>query len=212
TTAINLTSGVRELKYTELPCTVKDAISVTRGMGFKCLWVDSICILQGSNAEAQADWLAESSCMRDYYKDCTICIATDNASSDAEGFLNTKRLAETRISISTNLSHILGTRFPTYIRSLGHGLRWTSLLINYTKRSLTFQTDRLIAISGLAQGIQAQSGYTYWAGIWAEDVYLELSWKMRGLGQTPETYIAPSWSWAALEFCAETDLYYLYHL
>lgn len=210
--------------------------------------------------------------MRDYYKDCTICIAADDASSDAEGFLNTKRPAETRISISTNLfeagtgkrstiflgtdiaeqatvarklgsgpvlssrgwtlqeealsprtlhytstqlvwecqrqtiydsdmnqevwprnssfhknpkryflnpsfgrSYVLSSRYPTYVRSLEHGLRWKSLLINYTKRSLTAQTDRLIAISGLAQEIQAQPGYTYWAGIWAEDVHLELS-------------------------------------
>ena len=66
TTALNLTSGMRELKLTELPCTIRDAISVTRSMGFKYLWVDSVCILQGSDAEAQADWLVESSCMRDW--------------------------------------------------------------------------------------------------------------------------------------------------
>lgn len=109
-------------------------------------------------------------------------------------------------------SHILGTEFPTFVKSLEHGLRWTSLLINYTKRSLTVQTDRLIGISGLAQEIQAQSGYTYCAGIWAEDVHLELSWKMHGLGQTSETYIAPSWSWAALKFRAETNLHAIYYL
>jgi hypothetical protein len=35
---------------------------------------------------------------------------------------------------------------------------------------------------------------------------------MHGLGQTSETYIAPSWSWAALKFRAETDLHAIYYL
>lgn len=35
---------------------------------------------------------------------------------------------------------------------------------------------------------------------------------MHGLGQTSEIYITPSWSWAALKFRAETDLYAIYYL
>ncbi len=32
-TALNLISGMHEVKLTEIPCTVKDAISVTKGIG-----------------------------------------------------------------------------------------------------------------------------------------------------------------------------------
>jgi hypothetical protein len=72
---------------------------------------------------------------------------------------------------------------------------------------LTFQSDRLVAIAGLAQEIQAQSGYTYWAGIWAEDVHMGLLWRMFGVGKNPMSYIAPSWSWASLEARPYFDIY-----
>jgi hypothetical protein len=90
TNQYNLASGSRSLPYTDPPPTFKDAIKVTRLLGFRYLWIDSICILQGSDTEAQKDWLAESRRMRDYYKECVLCIAADDAPSDEEGFLNTR--------------------------------------------------------------------------------------------------------------------------
>jgi hypothetical protein len=75
-------------------------------------------------------------------------------------------------------NQILSTEFPKWVDSLDLGRRWYSLLLNYTKRSLTFQSDRLAAIAGLAQEIHAQTGFTYQAGIWVEDAHLGLLWKM----------------------------------
>jgi hypothetical protein len=55
---------MRSMPLEELPLAFNDAIIAARRMGFRHLWIDSICILQGSDVEAQADWMFESSRMR----------------------------------------------------------------------------------------------------------------------------------------------------
>lgn len=66
-------------------------------------------------------------------------------------------------------------------------------------RLLIFQDDKLPAISGIAREIQRQSGFTYKAGIWLEDISRGLAWDTSGAGKQPEQYQAPSWSWAGLD-------------
>jgi hypothetical protein len=104
-------------------------------------------------------------------------------------------------------NHILGTDAPESVKYLDHGQRWYNLVINYSFRSFTVQSDRLVAILGIAQEMQAQSGYTYWAGIWAEDAHLGLLWRMFRSGRTTNSYLAPSWSWAALDVRPYFDIY-----
>ncbi|TGO43254.1 hypothetical protein BHYA_0002g00590 [Botrytis hyacinthi] len=104
TNVTNLDCRVISISIQELPPTLKDAIEVTRRMGLKYLWIDSICILQGSDYAAQADWLFESSRMRDYYKCCDFCIAADDASLDEDGFLCISRTQRVRVSISVSLA------------------------------------------------------------------------------------------------------------
>ena len=55
----------------ELPKTFRDAIEVTRRLGFRFLWLDSLCIVQDS-AE---DWAKESARMDKVYMNscCNIC-------------------------------------------------------------------------------------------------------------------------------------------
>lgn len=43
---------------------------------------------------------------------------------------------------------------------------WREIVIQFTSRSLTYQTDTLPALSGLARVFEAASGDTYLAGIW----------------------------------------------
>ena len=71
----------------------------------------------------------------------------------------------------------------------------------YTARELTFETDRLPAIAGIARKIQDITGDTYMAGLWKNDLGAGLCWRIRGFGDLcrPSRYRAPSWSWAALE-------------
>ena len=69
----------------------RDAIAVTRILGIRYVWIDSLCIIQDS-AE---DWLQESAKMGDIYKDSLITIAGTNAEESTAGFLG-KRTSETR--------------------------------------------------------------------------------------------------------------------
>lgn len=52
-----------DLDFGKLPLTFRHAITVTLLLGIKYLWIDSLCIIQDSTS----DWEAESAKMGDYY-------------------------------------------------------------------------------------------------------------------------------------------------
>lgn len=67
----------------ELPATVKDAVKVTRELGFQYLWIDSICIIQDS----PQDWATEASNMADVYANAYMTLFADCGKDDNAGFL-----------------------------------------------------------------------------------------------------------------------------
>jgi hypothetical protein len=73
----------RKITVSEIPKTFADAVTVTRQLGYRYLWIDSLCIVQRDHE----DWIAESVRMKDYYKGATVTICADSASGDHEGFL-----------------------------------------------------------------------------------------------------------------------------
>ncbi|KAH7629591.1 HET-domain-containing protein [Sordaria sp. MPI-SDFR-AT-0083] len=79
---------------------------------------------------------------------------------------------------------------------------WALLVYEYTgRRSLTKQSDKLVAISGLAENLsKGWNGITYLAGLWSYCFRQNLLWKCSGGEQSKarNTDIAPSWSWASL--------------
>lgn len=82
---------------------------------------------------------------------------------------------------------------------------WYGMVNEYCNRRITYDTDLLPAISGIAKEYQrqfARSGKTntsYKAGIWLEDLPQGLLWHTLWPGATlTSTYVAPSWSWASL--------------
>lgn len=78
-------------------------------------------------------------------------------------------------------------------------LHWWKLVKLYTKCSLTYGTDKLIALSGIAQTMSKMINEPYYAGIWGGKYFvLGLAWRVNrgslshGLGS--KNYRAPSWS------------------
>lgn len=69
-TTASLSMFSREIEVSKLPKSYRDAIAITRSLGIRYLWIDSLCIIQDSIA----DWQAESAAMGDIYKNsyCTI--------------------------------------------------------------------------------------------------------------------------------------------
>lgn len=282
----NLHERTQGIVLSDLPKTFLDAIKVTRKLGYRYLWIDSLCILQDSHQ----DWVDESSRMQDYYSKAILTIASDLATGDHESFLDNARPQSTSATIpfntkvtATSLNHVyiskdvktpgidpdvtplsvrgwtlqedilsprtlhytttelifscqqsrfvetdvtpqgyndvdqmrsikrfflrpksgltdpLLLKYPAYEAYYQPISRWYRLFENYCSRLLTFEADRLAAIAGLAKEIQRQTDFEYKAGLWAEDIHTGLLWAVNGRGERPETYRAPSWSWASLD-------------
>lgn len=77
--------------------------------------------------------------------------------------------------------------------------RWYNILDDYAFRALSVSSDKLPAISGLAHEFSNQIHSTYKAGIWLEDIHCGLIWSYSEHGIKPDSYRAPSWSWAAMD-------------
>lgn len=85
-------------------------------------------------------------------------------------------------------------------------LDWCSLVMHYSERRLTYDTDRLVAISGLTRDMCAMleelrpgTAHRYLAGLREEEMTRMLLWSAREAGFRHKTYITPSWSWASLD-------------
>ncbi|KFA73094.1 hypothetical protein S40288_02745 [Stachybotrys chartarum IBT 40288] len=79
-TLSKLTAGI---DANELPQTFQDAVWVTRQLGIRYIWIDSLCIVQDS----REDWTRESSLMGEVYKNSAVTLAADRATGSNAGFL-----------------------------------------------------------------------------------------------------------------------------
>lgn len=279
TNSRNVPLSERFMNLGDMPPTFRDAVIVTRQLGYRYLWIDSLCIVQ----DIHEDWVAESLRMRDYYKHAVLTISADSASGDHVGFLKHRRELRESLTITLTSNDQISVRLPvrppifrdrdTYVAerawtlqefvltprsllytsqqiiwdchtskfcesdenfvendedlfyrsmkrffstpSLGKEkfpdfeecfdpfVRWYSLISDYFYRDLTLKKDVLPAISGLAREIHNQTGKTYAAGIWIEELHHALLWITSGCAKIPEAYHAPSWSWASLECLPE---------
>lgn len=80
--------------------------------------------------------------------------------------------------------------------------RWYKLAAQYSNRKLTYESDKLPAISGLAREMAQSTHDEYLAGIWKGDLSQGLLWIWRDGGEAlrqPERYRGPSWSWVSLD-------------
>ncbi|KAI9780642.1 MAG: hypothetical protein M1839_006583 [Geoglossum umbratile] len=79
---------------------------------------------------------------------------------------------------------------------------WSRTVADFTARNLTYETDKLPAIAGLANEIQRLTGDRYFMGLWESCLNRQLLWYGVGLSK-PLVHRAPSWSWAALNGMAK---------
>lgn len=287
-----LTGRNHPILLQNMPAAFRDAISITRRLGYRYLRIDSLCILQ----DVQSDWVAESSRMQDYYKHAVFTITAD-LSTGNDGFLHYSRpklLPEFEVPFWKNnlragsffvrerLDYPWTTQSPLHERAWtlqesmlscrvlhfsqveqywdcqkhfrcesngasfipdplqgGIGIkhfflaprlsklqyahnkemlcfaepqtRWLTIVSNYVERAITYEKDRLPALSGVAKEIHLQTNMVYKAGIWMADIHRGLLWSTIGTGLCSSNYIAPSWSWASqgrlLEHYRYADLY-----
>jgi hypothetical protein len=81
-------------------------------------------------------------------------------------------------------------------------IMWQMMACKFMDRKLTFQSDVLPAISGMAKLVQQSTGDTYLAGLWKSTLLTgllwESNWDMNYATIQPPEYLAPSWSWASI--------------
>jgi hypothetical protein len=81
--------------------------------------------------------------------------------------------------------------------------QWAEIVRFYSQGKLSVETDKLIAISGVAKYMQSMlrsdEPLQYYAGHWSHDFERQLTWSASPfcVGNRQPTYIAPSWSWAS---------------
>ena len=75
-------------------------------------------------------------------------------------------------------------------------LQWYNVVAEYSTRSLTFSTDKLPAIAGIAKAFHTKFSATYIAGLWKEDLLAGLAWTLGNSDGEATSETLPSWSWA----------------
>lgn len=86
TTKATYADNLKEMPLSSLPPMFRDVVSTVRGMGFRYLWIDSICIIQGD----ADDWARECGRMAQVYEDSAFTIAACAASSPADPLIHSK--------------------------------------------------------------------------------------------------------------------------
>jgi hypothetical protein len=123
-----------------------------------------------------------------------------------------------------------GSRDVSYPHSKDSGLQlgcqmqqlWRGIVNTYTQCSLTYPSDRLIALSGVVKFLEIVLSDEYCAGLWKSRLVTELAWRCsrdefmqvytyddmytsKAPQNFPTPYRAPSWSWACMD--SQVDLF-----
>ncbi|KAK0624205.1 heterokaryon incompatibility protein-domain-containing protein [Immersiella caudata] len=273
TTSQNLDLRKMGFPTETLPKTIRDAIKITWELEMGYLWVDALCILQGEDSEAKADWERESMKMHEIYGGAALTIAVASATCADEGIfdlyrplpqcpevevvITSQRAIDSTTAVATVVSATDSLDEPLYHRGwtlqervlsprvvvyTSNQLLWECQSINltqsgspmdglfalrlpmectpedlkrywqvvvtdYTARDISRPSDKLPALSGLAQAFQARMPQNvYLAGLWKDHLLDDLLWchapttsSRRAKRGRPATFRAPSWSWASLD-------------
>ncbi|KAN0095725.1 Heterokaryon incompatibility protein (HET) domain containing protein, partial [Hyaloscypha variabilis] len=286
TTIDNIDQMKTSIPWKRLSKTFQDAIKITAKLGIQYLWIDSLCIIQGS----KDDWEKEAGQMQDVYSNSFLNIAATGAPDGRVGCLFDRSPVfskSTGITLSWDMNDKPSTYFPLvfvsqpelqetftqeplnnrawvmqerilsprmlnftrhqmvwecnskfifealpkpsrddrttpeikmlslvkesesldrnsgwavdqYNRDL-HGFWWKVVAL-YAETSLTKNSDKLVAISGVATRLAALMSDNYCWGLWEKTLSRDLLWtptrKVDPSVRLDPT-IAPSWSWAS---------------
>ncbi|KAI8630913.1 heterokaryon incompatibility protein-domain-containing protein [Xylariaceae sp. FL1651] len=77
--------------------------------------------------------------------------------------------------------------------------RWMKVVQRYSRLGLTYDTDRVVALAGIAdQALKLGNGGRYLAGLWEDNLASQLCWWTDDTHRKVEKYLAPSWSWMSV--------------
>lgn len=300
TTTSNFKQHCDNIPWGSLTKTFQDSISLTRGLGIRYLWIDSLCIIQDSTS----DWKAESKDMVNVYSKAFLTLAATSAADSSQGLFrpryninvekNKEDVCEHKITESPGPQKfsIYARQAPKYSHRLMLSLEfkggikemtpllyrawalqerllsprvlhfcfdemvweckttsncecrftsspsgkafaakpfgfnifkdlvtpgteltnqiydadfkeklsseWYKLVEHFMSLGITFPSDRLPALRGMARLVEEKLGGVYLDGIWAEDCAAGLLYTTDWLRRADRNDSAPSWSWASI--------------
>jgi hypothetical protein len=86
TTKKNIKDFHTNLNFNTLPMSFKDAVTVTKALGIRYLWIDAICIIQDDHS----DWIKQAPLMGKIYNNAYCTIAAHSAQDSLDGFLESE--------------------------------------------------------------------------------------------------------------------------
>jgi Heterokaryon incompatibility protein (HET) len=264
TDASNLDNHLQCIPPEKLSKTFQDAIVLAKELGIRFLWIDSLCILQGSDDEFQEeirrmhlvygqayctiaaqdssngegglfiprhdstqlqDWDEEPSgplssrgwafqelvisprvihfTVSRILWECRICAAAEDSP-----YMLYRALAKTRypksfcqwrlfdghIETWSTEPNLIGPDYSVYTR-------WMEAVETYSWRELTFNSDKLAAISGLVSVFASMIDDRYIVGHWYKDFIRSLCWIPADDQSSTQCYARsdsyPSWAWTS---------------
>jgi hypothetical protein len=187
TTSENIDQHKTRILYEDLPKTFKDAIKITRDLGYRYIWIDAICIVQG----CEDDWAKEGSKMEAIFSNCVLCISATSGTDGTSGCYSTAATGRHELEphliklasvLSTGKSSTLWIycepgvcdeprpHVPAVIQLSPVATRgWMLQERVLAARTLHLTTEQLVWECG--QGFQSQDGLEEW--YWHRSLYLE---------------------------------------
>jgi hypothetical protein len=87
TTKATLKLREQKISFEDLPLSFQDAVTITRKLGYRYIWIDSLCIIQDS----VEDWDLESGSMDHVYSNAVVCIAAEAAPDSSLGIFESSK-------------------------------------------------------------------------------------------------------------------------
>ncbi|KAL9618622.1 MAG: hypothetical protein Q9160_006663 [Pyrenula sp. 1 TL-2023] len=254
TTTENVKAREREMPYESLPKTFQDAITICRSLSIRYLWIDALCILQDSKEDwaKESALMAQEKVLSprivhfskdQIFRECCCNFLSEDGyelAKDTDPNHHYWRMVNTLASIPWNRPLIQPSRAaPSSVWSNpniaklatfqeGHVPQswWYLIIEEYSHMNLTFESDKLPAVLGMAKRWTAPydaGDYIEGAGLWKSDIIRGLLWRpdfhsFREEGaqvrtfsnkpiRRPSEWRAPSWSWAALDGALQFQVY-----
>ncbi|KAL6918512.1 hypothetical protein FSST1_010007 [Fusarium sambucinum] len=203
------------------------AITACIALQFQYMWIDSLCIIQDS----EEDWQKEAATMHLVYGNSALNMCMPGAATERDARLikpldvrieQEGEPAKAAYMLScetfpegTDYGSKFGPGAPekselsamklgeTKHAHLGSPYEhWWHMIKQYVNCNLTYETDRIIAFSGVAQAFRLLHNIKgqYLAGIWSLNMPEGLLWyRNSSAAFRSDNYKAPSWSWMSID-------------
>lgn len=127
------------------------------------------------------------------------CRTIDCTEAYPDGYRNYGGVNHGRYISLTEDALTIRRKSETYRHNFNAQNIWYKIVADFASREITYETDRLPAISGVAREVARHTKYDYRAGLWLQAMYIGLLWYLPKCGTRSRSYVAPSWSWASVQ-------------